>query len=84
MNFRDEETNLTRIQDDAIQKLVGTDRVSFIHNPAELQRAVRVGRLGIELFPVLMGLIVLLICAEHLMANYFYDEVPDREASRAA
>lgn len=84
MNFRDEETNLTRIQDDAIQKLVGTDRVAFIHNPAELQRAVRVGRLGIELFPVLMGLIVILICAEHLMANYFYDEVPDREASRAA
>jgi len=37
---------------------------------------VRVGRLGVEIFPVLMGLLVLLFCAEHLMANFFYDEQP--------
>ncbi|MFN9721271.1 MAG: hypothetical protein ACK58L_21445, partial [Planctomycetota bacterium] len=78
VNGRDGETDLTRIQDDALQKLLGADRVSIIHDSTDLQRAVRVGRLGIELFPVLMGLLVVLVCAEHLMANFFYDEPSDR------
>ncbi len=81
VNSRDEETDLTRIQDDAVQKLLGSERVSIIHDVTDLQRAVRVGRLGIELFPVLMGLLVVLVCAEHLMANYFYDEPADRPAA---
>jgi len=76
VNFRDEESNLTRIGDDRLLQIVGNERVSVVHNVAELQRAVRVGRLGVEIFPVLMGLLVLLFCAEHLMANFFYDEQP--------
>lgn len=76
VNFRDEETDLTRMSDDNLINMLGKDRVSIVHNLDELQRAVRVGRLGVEVFPVLMGLLVLLFCAEHLMANYFYDEQP--------
>ncbi len=76
VNFRDQETNLTRISDDTLIQMIGKDRVSIVHNVAELQRAVRVGRLGVEVFPVLMGLVVLLFCAEHLMANYFYNAEP--------
>ena len=51
-----------------------------MHDINELQRAVRVGRLGVEVFPVLMGLLILLFCAEHLMANFFYDEQPAEKA----
>ena len=29
-----------------------------------------------EVFPVLMGLLIVLFCSEHLMANFFYDEEP--------
>ena len=76
VNFRDEESDLTKIPDEDLQKIIGVEHVAIVHNPSELQRAVRVGRLGVEIFPVLMGLLILLFCAEHLMANYFYDEQP--------
>jgi hypothetical protein len=76
VNFRDEETDLTRISDDALFQIAGKERVNVVHNLDELQRAVRVGRLGVEVFPVLMGLLILLFCAEHLMANFFYDTEP--------
>jgi hypothetical protein len=46
----------------------------IVHDVNELQRAVRVARLGVEVFPVLAGLLIVLFCAEHLMANFFYDE----------
>lgn len=82
VNFRDEETDLTRIGDGTLEQLLGTDRVTIVHNPAELRRAVRVGRLGVEVFPVLMGLLILLFCAEHLMANFFYDEQPAGDQPR--
>jgi hypothetical protein len=74
VNFRDDETVLTRISDDLLIQMLGKEQVSIVHDINDLQRAIRVGRLGIEVFPVLMGLIILLFCAEHLMANYFYDE----------
>jgi hypothetical protein len=56
--------------------MLGQSNVAIVHDTQELQRAVRSGRLGIEIFPVLIGAVILLFCAEHLMANYFYDEEP--------
>ena len=76
VNIRDEESNLEKIRDDQLQAILPTSNVAIVHDALELQRAVRMGRLGIEVFPVLMGLLILLFCAEHLMANYFYDEEP--------
>lgn len=83
VNFNDFETDLTRITDDSLLQLLGKERVSIVHNVGELQRAVRVGRLGVELFPFLMGLLILVFCAEHLMANFFYDEQPTVKQSAA-
>ena len=37
---------------------------------------VQAEALGVEIFPVLMGLLILILSAEHLMANFFYDEQP--------
>ena len=54
--------------------MLAGSNVAIVHDAQELQRAVRMGRLGIEVFPVLMGLVILLFCSEHLMANFFYDE----------
>ena len=83
VNCRDAESDLTKIPDEELQKIVGTEHVAIVHDPNELQRAVRVGRLGVEIFPVLMGLLILLFCAEHLMANYFYDEQPSENRPSA-
>lgn len=74
VNMRDEESNLEKIRDDQINAMLAGSNVSIVHAVEELQRVVRAGRLGIEVFPVLMGVVILLFCAEHLMANYFYDD----------
>ena len=74
VNFRDQESDLIRIPDETLQQIFGTERITIVHDVNELQRAVRVARLGVEVFPVLAGLLILLFCAEHLMANFFYDE----------
>lgn len=74
VNMRDDESNLEKIRDDQLNAMLAGSNVAIVHRVDELQRAVRMGRLGIEVFPVLMGLVILLFCAEHLMANFFYDE----------
>jgi hypothetical protein len=74
VNFRDQESDLIRIPDNTLLQMFGTDRIMIVHDVNELQRAVRVARLGVEVFPVLAGLLIVLFCAEHLMANFFYDE----------
>ncbi len=76
VNMRDEESNLEKIRDDQLTSMLTVNNVAIVHEAQDLQRAVRTGRLGIEVFPVLMGVIILLFCSEHLMANYFYDEQP--------
>jgi hypothetical protein len=74
VNFRDQESDLIRIPDETLHQIFGSERVTIVHDINELQRAVRVARLGVEVFPVLAGLLIFLFCAEHLMANFFYDE----------
>ncbi len=81
VNMRDDESNLEKIRDDQLNGLLAGGNVAIVHEAQELQRAVRVGRLGIEVFPVLMGLVILIFCAEHLMANFFYEEEPTAAAS---
>ena len=78
-NDHDDESNLTHITTESLDEVLGKDRYSRVTDPQELDRAVNLGRLGIEVFPVLMGLLILLFCAEHLMANFFYDDEPAAE-----
>lgn len=81
VNMRDEESNLEKIRDDQLTAMLAGNNVAIVHEVEELQRVVRAGRLGIEVFPVLMGIVILLFCAEHLMANYFYDEESTQNAA---
>lgn len=74
VNIRDEEGDLSRIAEEKLQEILGKQRFTFVDRPDELSQAVRVGRLGVEVFPVLMGVLVVIFCGEHLMANFFYDE----------
>lgn len=74
VNMGGQETDLTPVTPSDLDTLLGDDRFSVVRNPSELEKAVREGRLGIEVFPVLLGFLVILFCSEHLMANYFYDQ----------
>ena len=76
VNDLDQESNLTSITDESLDAVFGPERYSRVTDPQQLDRAVNVGRLGVEVFPVLMGLLIAIFCGEHLMANFFYDEEP--------
>lgn len=80
-NIPDSESNLTTISKEALDEILGEDRYSRVTDPQELDRAVSLGRLGVEVFPVLMCLLIILFCTEHLMANFFYDEEPQPSPS---
>ena len=41
---------------------------------ATLQRQVTTGRLGEEVYPLILLLAVIVFCGEHLVANWFYSE----------
>lgn len=74
VNMDDQETDLTRIEAAELDEILGTDRYLLVRNPADLERIVRTDRLGVEVFPVLLGLLLVFFCGEHLMANFFYDQ----------
>ena len=80
-NEIDGESELLVITDDELTAALGDERFSRVKDPEQLDRAVNLGRIGIEVFPVLMGLLIILFCLEHLMANYFYDDEPEPESS---
>ncbi|MCA9035077.1 MAG: BatA domain-containing protein [Planctomycetaceae bacterium] len=84
VNLRDDESNLNRLPPEQLNEILGEDRYATVSKPEDLLQVVRVGRLGIEVFPVLMGLLVLLFIAESLMANYFYDEDPAQRSPAAS
>lgn len=75
-NIADSESDLTSMTDEQLTEILGNERFSRVTDLEQLDRAVNLGRLGVEVFPVLMGLLLILFCGEHLMANFFYDEEP--------
>jgi hypothetical protein len=84
VNFRDDETDLTTVTDDELQQLTGQRRAVIIHDPDQLLAIQRTGRLGVEVLPLLLGLLLILFCAEHLMSNFFYDAPDSRDAPAGA
>ena len=81
VNVSDQESNLEKVTDQQLNEILGEQRYSRVKDLEQLDRAVNLGRLGVEVFPVLMGLLLILFCGEHLMANFFYDEEPVEAAS---
>jgi hypothetical protein len=57
----------------------GKDRYALVDDPDKIETVVDTIRIGRELFPWIMGLILLVITLENLLANTFY-----RERSRGA
>jgi len=53
-------------------------------DPESLQRAVQKGRVGQEMFPWLMALILIVVTAENVLANRFYRESGKTQAVGAA
>lgn len=65
-------TDLERIKPDALDALLGAGRYRLTHGRDEIDRSVTVGRVGRELFPLLIFLVALALGLEHFLANRFY------------
>jgi hypothetical protein len=72
IRVRDAESNLERMTPEAFTAVFGADRV-LIHRDIEtLERAVLSGRIGQEIYGVVLLLLMLCFVGEHLIANWFY------------
>ncbi len=62
----------------------GRKRYSVVRDIKDLQRVVATGRLGEEIYPLLLLAALLCFCGEHLVANWFYAEEGKTATAAAA
>ena len=90
VNSDDGESDFKQITESELITLLGPDRFTRARHIEELDRAVQNSRIGREVFPLLMVLVVLFFLGEHFVANHFYDEGvsasadPDKRSQVAA
>ncbi|HEY4233114.1 MAG TPA: BatA domain-containing protein [Lacipirellulaceae bacterium] len=72
INCPAEMSQLARADFATIAKSLGEDRVRLAHNREEIEVHVGLGRMGRELFPLLIVAMALVLGAESLLANRFY------------
>ncbi len=65
-------TSLARIEPVELDALLGAGRFRLAHGRQEIDRNVSAGRVGRELYPLLIFLVALVLGGEHLLANRFY------------
>lgn len=73
------ESDFTRLETAQLDDMLGAGRYQVARDITELQQNVNLADLGKELFPVLMALLIVAFCGEHLVANRFYDLEHDEE-----
>ncbi|MFO1092988.1 MAG: BatA domain-containing protein [Planctomycetaceae bacterium] len=67
------ESNFTRLETPQLDELLGAGHYQVARDINELQQNVNLAALGKEVFPVLMVLVLVAFCGEHLVANRFYE-----------
>ena len=65
-------SELERVHPDDVTKLLGEERVRFAGSQREIDLRVGQARFGSELFGWILGLLVVVVLAEHVLANRFY------------
>lgn len=80
VNPSPEESTLTPVAPEELERLFGPDRLHVVSNAAGLERAVGEARVGREVFPLLVLLVVVMLAAEQWLANRFYRSAPDAPA----
>lgn len=82
------ESDLTRLTAEDLTEYLGAERFTVASALTELDRTVRQRRLGQEVYPWVLALLVMLFCGEHLVANRFYaqpvSDENEAEAEQAA
>jgi len=75
-NLQDNATDIKRMNTKLLDKILGEDRYTLARGTKELDRGIGRARVGRELFPFLMLVVVGLLALEHLLSNRFYTSRP--------
>jgi hypothetical protein len=75
VNLPPEISRLERVETLELVKALGAERTRAARTRDEIELRVGVGRLGHELFPALILAVALVLAAEQLLANRFYESV---------
>jgi hypothetical protein len=77
VNVPASEVQLATLTEPELTGLFGSaDRYRLVNDADRLERDLREGRVGRELFPLVMALILLVVSLETVLANTFYREAP--------
>jgi len=68
------ECDLTRLTPTDLNEILGPDRYQLARSIDELKNNIRSSDLGQEVFPILLAVLMVFFCGEHLVANRFYEE----------
>jgi hypothetical protein len=71
-------SDLTRTDEDGLKEVFGETEFRLARSREEIDRHISTGRVGQELFPLLMALLALALAVEHALANRFYRGQPQR------
>jgi hypothetical protein len=74
------ESEFSPLSKSDLDRLFGAAKYALAGDPQSLERVTKLERIGHEMFPWLMVLILFLVTAENLLANRFYRESPARSA----
>lgn len=72
VNLAPQQTQLTRLAKDEINQIFGQNKIRIAQTKEQIDRNVSMGRVGRELFPVLILLVVIFLIAESYLSNRFY------------
>jgi len=67
------ESDFTRISPEELDHQLGKGRYSVARSIEGLTRNVAFGRVGQEVFSLILGIVIAAFCAEHFVANRFYE-----------
>ncbi len=81
VNLAPQATNLARLNESELKSIFGELPLRIAKTEDQIDRDVTVGRVGRELYPYLIALVVLLAALEYGLANKFYS--PPAEAAQA-
>lgn len=73
VNLRNEDTDLTRIEPEFLDEVLGFKRYQIATEKNEIQRQQGTTRRGQEFYPLLILMMVVVLAVEFLMSNRFYN-----------
>ncbi|MBI1314068.1 hypothetical protein GC176_22460 [bacterium] len=68
------ESDFQRMTETDLNGMFGENRYSVAQSTEALTRTVNAGRLGVEVFPVVLAILIAVFCLEHVVANRFYSD----------